>query len=85
MPIYEYKCVKCNQVDEVWQKISDPAPQGCSVCGAQVEKLMSMTSFALKGSGWYTTDYKRAAGAGASKGAETSVGAEAGASKAVGW
>ncbi len=59
MPLYEYQCSKCEKVHEVMQKFSDPPMAECPECGASVRKLMSATSFALKGTGWYTTDYKR--------------------------
>jgi putative FmdB family regulatory protein len=54
MPIYEYQCQSCQHVDEVWAKISDPAPEKCSACQkGPMTKLMSATSFVLNGSGWY--------------------------------
>lgn len=60
MPIYEYQCQSCGQVDEVWAKMSDPAPQTCTKCEkGPMTKLMSATSFVLNGSGWYTSDYKK--------------------------
>ncbi len=58
MPIYEYQCEKCGETTEVLQKFSDAPLTGCPSCGGHVEKLMSMNSFQLKGSGWYVTDYK---------------------------
>lgn len=60
MPLYEYQCSKCQKVHEVMQKFSDAPLEKCPECQAPVTKLMSLSSFALKGSGWYTTDYKRA-------------------------
>lgn len=59
MPLYEYECSSCRKVHEVMQKFSDPLLTECPECKGPVKKLMSMTSFALKGTGWYTTDYKR--------------------------
>ena len=59
MPLYEYRCGECNKVFEVIQKFSDEPLKSCEACGALVEKLMSRTSFQLKGSGWYATDYKK--------------------------
>lgn len=59
MPLYEYQCSKCEKVQEVMQKFSDAPLTECPECGGAVQKLMSMSSFMLKGSGWYTTDYKR--------------------------
>jgi putative FmdB family regulatory protein len=59
MPLYEYECSQCRKVHEVMQKFSDAPLSACPECQGPVTKLMSMSSFALKGSGWYTTDYKR--------------------------
>lgn len=59
MPLYEYQCSKCDRVHEVMQKFSDAPLSECPECQGPVTKLMSMNSFSLKGSGWYTTDYKR--------------------------
>lgn len=59
MPIYEYKCLKCSHEFEAMQKFSD-APLGtCPKCSGAVKKKVSATSFQLKGSGWYMTDYAR--------------------------
>ena len=60
MPIYEYGCAKCGHVMEVLQKMTDPAPAKCENCGSKrVSRVMSRTSFQLKGDGWYITDYAR--------------------------
>lgn len=58
MPIYLYQCVKCKKEIEILQKISDPAPEKCEECGGEMKKLIAKSSFILKGSGWYVTDYK---------------------------
>ena len=60
MPIYEFKCTNtdCGNVEEHLLRLSDPMPTGCEKCASPMEKLVSQTSFALKGSGWYVTDYK---------------------------
>lgn len=57
MPIYEYRCLKCEQVHEVMQKFSDEPMSTCPSCGGQLKKLISNSSFILKGTGWYKTDY----------------------------
>lgn len=59
MPLYEYGCESCNQVHEVMQKFSDQPLAECPSCQGPVRKLMSRSSFALKGTGWYSTDYKK--------------------------
>ncbi len=58
MPIYEFRCEKCETVFESWQKMSDPNPEKCPACGeTKIEKLISSSSFILQGKGWYATDY----------------------------
>jgi putative FmdB family regulatory protein len=57
MPIYEYKCTKCGKEFELFQNITDPAAKRCTSCKGPVNKMISMSSFHLKGSGWYVTDY----------------------------
>lgn len=58
MPIYEYKCQKCGKQFEAFQGITDPELKTCKFCKGKVHKMMSLSSFSLKGSGWYVTDYK---------------------------
>ena len=64
MPIYEYKCNKCG-VFEVMQKISEAPLKKCPTCKGKAERQISNTSFVLKGSGWYVTDYARKDSSGA--------------------
>lgn len=59
MPIYEYKCLKCNNEFEAVQKFSDSPVNKCPSCGGAVRKLISRSSFHLKGTGWYLTDYAK--------------------------
>jgi putative FmdB family regulatory protein len=62
MPIYEYACDGCDHRFELWQKITDMPATTCPACAAEkTRRLISATSFALKGQGWYATDYKRSA------------------------
>ena len=59
MPIYEYRCAECHQVFEEWCKHvdDDGKPRSCPICKGQAKRLISHTSFALKGGGWYATEY----------------------------
>jgi putative FmdB family regulatory protein len=57
MPIYEYECSGCGEIEEAFQKMSDPPLKKCSRCDGELKKLVSHSSFHLKGSGWYVTDY----------------------------
>ena len=59
MPIYEYQCTKCGEIFEAFQKITDDPLTQCKFCRGKVDKLISQSSFQLKGSGWYLTDYAR--------------------------
>ena len=57
MPIYEYRCEKCKRHHEIMQKITEKPLSLCPSCGGTMKKMISNTSFVLKGSGWYVTDY----------------------------
>lgn len=59
MPIYEFRCKKCQDQIEVFQKLSDKPPTRCRKCGGRLEKQFSRTSVQFKGEGWYVTDYAR--------------------------
>ena len=58
MPIYEYQCKKCGTIEEALQKFSDRPLSKCRHCTGKLQKLVSRSSFHLKGTGWYVTDYK---------------------------
>jgi putative FmdB family regulatory protein len=61
MPIYEYECQACGHRFEEWQKMADEPIKVCPKCTApKVEKLISHTSFQLKGGGWYSDLYSSA-------------------------
>jgi putative FmdB family regulatory protein len=76
MPIYEYKCQKCGNEFEIFQGITDQPVQTCQSCGGPVCKLMSLSTFHLKGNGWYATDYggKKAPAAEKSEGKTAAAG-----------
>jgi putative FmdB family regulatory protein len=57
MPIYEYECNKCGKIEEALQKFSDKPLTKCKHCSGKLHKLVSQSSFHLKGTGWYVTDY----------------------------
>jgi len=57
MPIYEYTCDTCGEITEALQKVSDPPLEKCEKCGGRLTKMISNSTFILKGTGWYATDY----------------------------
>ncbi len=59
MPLYEYRCLKCDAHFEKIQKFSDPPATKCEACGGKLEQLLSSPAIQFKGSGWYITDYAR--------------------------
>jgi putative FmdB family regulatory protein len=62
MPTYDYRCDACGEEFEVWQSIKDDPLTECPRCGGSVRKVMSPAGIVLKGSGFYKTDNRRAAG-----------------------
>jgi len=62
MPVYEYECSGCKKVFEIQQRIADAPMNVCPECGASVSKLISRSSFQLKGSGWYSDGYSSCSG-----------------------
>lgn len=71
MPIYEYDCQKCGTF-EVSQKLSEPSLTTHDACGEPVTRRISLTSFALKGSGWYSDGYASSKKEASSPGTSTS-------------
>jgi len=58
MPVYEYACSKCGHEFEAEQRITEPPLKTCPRCRARkLKRLISQTSFVLKGSGWYADLY----------------------------
>ena len=66
MPIYEYECSKCGTITEAWQKFSDQPLKTCKHCSGKLHKIISQSTFHLKGTGWYVTDYAGKSGGSAS-------------------
>lgn len=62
MPIYEYECTKCGKIEEIIQKFSDKPLTKCQSCAGKLHKLVSQSTFHLKGTGWYVTDYANKSG-----------------------
>jgi|ERR1700684_1164357 putative FmdB family regulatory protein len=57
VPLYEYKCLKCNRKTEKIEPVNGPHLKKCPHCGGKVESLISAPAIQFKGSGWYVTDY----------------------------
>jgi putative FmdB family regulatory protein len=58
MPIFQYRCQRCEHEFETIQK-RDAAVPKCAKCGHDITtKIIAPSNFSLKGTGWYKTDYK---------------------------
>jgi len=57
VPIYEYRCRKCEGTVERIQGLHDGPLKKCPSCGGKLERMMSTGAFQFKGSGFYATDY----------------------------
>ena len=57
MPIYEYECTSCCKIIEVIQRMTEDPLTNCPDCAGPVNKLVSKSSFQLKGGGWYADGY----------------------------
>ena len=56
MPIYEYKCEVCTNIEEQIQR-HDVDEIECPVCNNTAKRIISLSSFELKGGGWYKDGY----------------------------
>ena len=81
MPIYEYRCSECQQLFEEWCKQVEETsvPHACPICKGQAHRIISNTSFALKGGGWYVTEYGSRKNEGASCSKDSTAPASSGA------
>jgi len=85
MPIYPYRCENCGFQKDALQKLSDAPLRDCPECGQpRLVKQLTAAGFALKGTGWYVTDFrdsgKKSSPTDASKPAAAAANATAGAS-----
>jgi|GEM_PF-716267 putative FmdB family regulatory protein len=74
MPIYEFRCQECQRIAEYQLKLSDPYPTECPNCHkGQLQKIMSLPAFQLKGGGWYADSYDGKSNKKAGPSADTSA------------
>ena len=60
MPVYEYACTSCGERTEAKQGFDEPPLVDCPHCGGILRKLFSPVGIVFKGSGFYSTDAKKA-------------------------
>ena len=58
MPIYEYQCTECDNITEKIESFkSEIRTIMCPFCNGISNRILSLGSFHLKGSGWYKDGY----------------------------
>ncbi|HEX9314491.1 MAG TPA: FmdB family zinc ribbon protein [Actinomycetota bacterium] len=64
MPTYEYVCASCGNHFDTVQSFSDPPLERCEICGGQLRRVFHPAGILFKGSGFYSTDNRRAGSGG---------------------
>jgi putative FmdB family regulatory protein len=59
LPLYEYRCLKCDRHTDKIENLNGPHLKKCPHCGGKVESVLTAPAIQFKGSGWYVTDYGR--------------------------
>lgn len=59
MPLYEYECSVCGRTFEQTQHFNDAPLQQCPCGHPGVRRVFAPAGIVFKGSGFYTTDYRR--------------------------
>ena len=68
MPLYEYRCLKCDRHTDKIENVNGPHLKKCPHCGGKVESVITAPAIQFKGSGWYVNDYgKKTSGGDSSK------------------
>jgi putative FmdB family regulatory protein len=57
LPLYEYRCLKCDRHTDKIENMNGPHLKKCPHCGGKVESVITAPSIQFKGTGWYVTDY----------------------------
>jgi putative FmdB family regulatory protein len=64
VPTYEYVCASCGNHFDTVQSFSDPPLERCEICGGQLRRVFHPAGILFKGSGFYSTDNRRAGSGG---------------------
>ncbi len=62
MPTYQYACTACDHRFDAVQSFSEASLTVCPVCSGTLRKVFSSVGIVFKGSGFYRTDSRAAAG-----------------------
>jgi putative FmdB family regulatory protein len=59
MPIYQYLCAECSNRFQEYRQVAERSVSRCPKCGGRAKKLFGAVGIIFKGSGFYTTDYRK--------------------------
>jgi putative FmdB family regulatory protein len=76
LPLYEYRCLKCDRHTDKIENLNGPHLKKCPHCGGKVESVLTAPAIQFKGSGWYVNDYGRKATGGDGSKSESSENSE---------
>jgi putative FmdB family regulatory protein len=57
LPLYEYRCLKCDRHTDKIENVNGPHLKKCPHCGGKVESVITAPAIQFKGAGWYVNDY----------------------------
>lgn len=77
MPTYVYACQGCDQQTELRQSVKDEPLKECPHCGGSVRRVLFPPAVVYKGSGFYTTDYKKSGSSSSSSAGSATGGSSA--------
>lgn len=75
MPLYPYRCTKCDHHFEKIQKFGAKPEEVCPKCGGALERMLTAPGLSFKGAGWYVNDYapkSASSGSGGGSGSDSS-------------
>jgi putative FmdB family regulatory protein len=78
VPTYQYACTACGHELEAVQAFSDDPLTVCPACEGRLRKVFSAVGIVFKGSGFYRTDSRKAAGSEAGSSSGSGAGEKAG-------
>ncbi len=86
MPLYEYRCQVCGEMEEKIQPYAAPIEHDCPKCGSEsgMTRQISRVAFNMSGGGWYAQGYSgKGAPAAAKEGSAAAKEAPAAAKESV--
>jgi putative FmdB family regulatory protein len=71
VPLYEYRCEKCNTITDIHHGFDDKNTETCPKCGGPLARSFNASSIVFKGSGFYVNDSRTSGGSGGDSGNST--------------